>query len=273
MKMTKKINLTGDVVNDELGQLYDWIGLDCICPSKIHNFLDCDDDNEVEDVVINLSSGGGDVSSASQIYTELKSYPANVTVNITGLAASAASVIAMSGDTINISPTAMLMIHQASMQIDGNTDDLSHYANVLSSVDKSVASAYENKTGLSESKILKMMSDETWLNAKDAVDLGFADSVMFSNDDDSDDGDNGDEDVTDAQHLSLVASSHKMPSLDKVHNLVKMVSAYKQLDDVVHEHQQKQQAEQAKMHKTFENVKKEVTKSLTQSKLDSLLND
>ena len=273
--MTKKINLTGDVVNNELGQLYDWIGLDCICPSKIHNFLNCgDDDNEAEDVVVNLSSGGGDVSSASQIYTELKSYPANVTVNITGLAASAASVIAMSGDTINISPTAMLMIHQASMQIDGNTDDLSHYANVLGSVDKSVASAYENKTGLSEAKILKMMSDETWLDAKSAKDLGFCDSIMFSNDDndDNDDGDD-DEEVTDAKRLSLVASAHEMPNADKVHDLVKMISAYKQLDDVVHEHQQKQQAEQAKMHKTFENAKKEVTKSLTQSKLDSLLND
>lgn len=275
MKMTKKINLTGDVVNDELGQLYDWIGLDAICPSKVHNFLDCgdgdDDDDNTEDVVVNLSSYGGDVTAASEIYTDLKSYAGKVTVNITGMAASAGSIIAMAGEVVNMSPISMMMIHQASMTLNGNTDDLSHYSDVLSKTDRGIASAYENKTGLSEAKILKMMSDETWLDAKSAKDLGFCDSIMFSNDD-NDDGDD-DEEVTDAKRLSLVASAHEMPNADKVHDLVKMVSAYKQLDNVVHERQQKREAEQAEMHKDFENMKKEVTKSLTQSKLDSLLND
>ena len=114
----------------------------------------------------------------------LKNNKSNVKVNVTGLAASAASVIAMAGDTVSIAPTAQIMIHKAWTRVDGNADDLGHEAGVLSGIDKSIASAYELKTGMKQSDLLQMMSNETWLTAQDAVDKGFADEIMFVNEDD-----------------------------------------------------------------------------------------
>lgn len=109
----------------------------------------------------------------------LRQSKANVTVNIQGLAASAASVIAMAGNEVNISPTAQLMIHQAASYGGGNKDDLAHEIDVLDGIDKSIASAYEFKTGMPQGDLLNMMAQETWIGAQEAVDKGFADEIMF----------------------------------------------------------------------------------------------
>lgn len=174
--MSNVINLTGPVMGDEQGWIYDWIGLNSIHPSKIHDVLNDEDD----DVVINLSSGGGEVVAASEIYTALRQSDKHVVINVTGMAASAASVIAMAGDEINISPTAQIMIHQASISIQGNKDDLEKISDLLDKTDKSIADAYVQRTGLPIEDVLKMMSDETFLTAKDAVDYHFADAIMFT---------------------------------------------------------------------------------------------
>ena len=87
----------------------------------------------------------------------------------------------MTGNTVNISPTAQLMIHKASVIGAGNADDFEHEANVLNGIDESIASAYELKTGMKQEDLLQMMANETWLNAKEAVDKGFADNIMFLN--------------------------------------------------------------------------------------------
>lgn len=176
--MSNVINLTGPVMGDEQGWIYDWIGLNSIHPSKIHDVLNDEDD----DVVINLSSGGGEVVAASEIYTALRQSDKHVVINVTGMAASAASVIAMAGDEINISPTAQIMIHQASISIQGNKDDLEKISDLLDKTDKSIADAYVQRTGLPIEDVLKMMSDETFLTAKDAVDYHFADAIMFTED-------------------------------------------------------------------------------------------
>lgn len=176
--MSNVINLTGPVMGDEQGWIYDWIGLNSIHPSKIHDVLNDEDD----DVVINLSSGGGEVVAASEIYTALRQSDKHVVINVTGMAASAASVIAMAGDEINISPTAQIMIHQASIGIQGNKDDLEKISDLLDKTDKSIADAYVQRTGLPIEDVLKMMSDETFLTAKDAVDYHFADAIMFTED-------------------------------------------------------------------------------------------
>ena len=156
--------------------MYDWFGLDYTSPSKVKTALANADD---EDITVNIASNGGDVFAASHIYTALKSASQNVTVNILGLAASAASVIAMAGDIVNISPTAQLMIHKAMSGSQGNADDFEQEAKVLNGVDQSIAAAYELKTGMKQSDLLQLMSNETWMTAQDAVDKGFADNIMF----------------------------------------------------------------------------------------------
>lgn len=174
----KTINLSGTVIPDEYAGMYDFFGMPAIAPSNVQKQLN---DANGSDVIINLSSNGGLVTAGSQIYTALKAYPGNVQVNITGIAASAASFMAMAADKILISPTAQMMIHKAQSTTAGNADDHDHESMVLSKTDDSIANAYMGKTGLDRSDIIQMMSAETWMTAQEAVDKGFADEIMFVN--------------------------------------------------------------------------------------------
>lgn len=175
----KTIDVKGAVVDDDTAAFYSFFGMSSVSPSAVSQVLNDGDDDDVQ---VNIASNGGDVFAASEIFTMLKSSSATVTVNIQGLAASAASVIAMAGDKVNISPTAQIMIHQAAVTAGGNKDDLAHEATVLDGIDQSIALAYAQKTGMSEDELLNMMAQETWLTATDAVDKGFADEIMFVED-------------------------------------------------------------------------------------------
>ena len=127
-----------------------------------------------------LNSPGGDVFAASQIYSMLKNHKGKVTVKIDGIAASAASVVAMAGDETLIAPTAMMMIHDPSTVAMGNKADMEKAIELLEEVKESIINAYETKSHLSRNKIAKMMSDETWLNAKKAHEMGFVDGILFA---------------------------------------------------------------------------------------------
>ncbi|MDD4802291.1 MAG: Clp protease ClpP, partial [Syntrophomonas sp.] len=131
-------------------------------------------------VTVMLNSPGGDVFAASQIYTMLKEYPGRITVKIEGLAASAASVIAMAADEVYMSPVAMMMIHNPATIVFGEVSDLQSGIVMLSEVKESIINAYEQKTGLSRAKISHMMDAESWFNAWKAVELGFADKVLYT---------------------------------------------------------------------------------------------
>jgi Protease subunit of ATP-dependent Clp proteases len=172
------INITGDIVSNDYGMMYDWFGYDYSSPSKVNKALSSSENTD-EDIVVNIASNGGDVFAASEIYSLLKMNSKSVTVNVLGLAASAASVVAMAGNTVNISPTGQIMIHKVWTQSVGNSDDLNHEAQVLDGIDQSIVNAYELKTGMNQADILQLMSNETWLTAQNAVDKGFADSIMF----------------------------------------------------------------------------------------------
>ena len=132
------------------------------------------------DLTVWLNSPGGDVFAASQIYTMLRNHKGKVTVKINALAASAASVVAMAGDETLIAPTAMLMIHDPACYASGNKADMEKAIELLEEVKESIINAYEEKCHLSRSKIAKMMSEETWLNAKKALQLGFVDGILFA---------------------------------------------------------------------------------------------
>lgn len=127
-----------------------------------------------------INSPGGDVFAAAQIYNMLMDYPFDVTVMIDGLAASAASVIAMAGTTVQMSPVAMMMIHNPATIAIGDSEEMKKAIKMLDEVKESIMNAYEIKTGLSRDRISKLMDAETWFNAKKAVELGFADEIMFS---------------------------------------------------------------------------------------------
>ena len=131
------------------------------------------------DITVWINSPGGNVFAAAEIYTMLRDYPGSVTVKIDAIAASAASVIAMAGNKVLMSPVAMLMIHDPSTIAMGNTKDMEKAIATLNEVKESNINAYAAKSGLSHNRISKLMENETWMNAKKAVELGFADEVLF----------------------------------------------------------------------------------------------
>lgn len=130
------------------------------------------------DITVWINSPGGDCVAAAQIYNMLMEYPGNVTVKIDGIAASAASVIAMAGTKVCVSPVSMLMIHNPMTFAFGNTAEMQKAIDMLGEVKESIINAYEIKTGMSRAKLSRLMDAETWMNANKAVELGFADEIL-----------------------------------------------------------------------------------------------
>ena len=130
------------------------------------------------DVTIWINSPGGDCVAASQIYTMLMDYKGNVTVKIDGIAASAASVIAMAGTKVLMAPTALMMIHNPATMAFGDHEDMQKAIEMLDEVKESIINAYEIKTNLSRAKLSHLMDEETWMNANKAIELGFADDTL-----------------------------------------------------------------------------------------------
>lgn len=139
------------------------------------------------DITVYISSPGGDVIAASEIYTALKEHKGHVTVKIEGIAASAASVIAMAGDTVQMSPTAYMMIHRASTVVWGNVDDMDETARMLREIDDGIILAYQTRSHLSREELLDLMTKESWLNAKSALDFGLIDEIMYQGEKTADD--------------------------------------------------------------------------------------
>lgn len=172
-----KIEVKGTIVSEDDKALYEWFGMNATAPSDI---VLPEDENE--EVVVEINSPGGDVFAGSEIYTKLRGYVGNVKVEIVGIAASAASVVAMAGNHISISPTAQMMIHNASSNGGGNQHDHEHLADILDKLSGQIAESYSNRTGRPVDDFKKLMDEETWFTAKEAVENGLADEVMFQND-------------------------------------------------------------------------------------------
>ena len=133
------------------------------------------------DITVWINSPGGDCVAAAQIYNMLMDYKGNVTVKIDGIAASAASVIAMAGTKVLVSPVSMMMIHNPATMAFGDTGEMQKAIEMLSSVKDSIINAYEIKTGMSRAKLSRLMDAETWLDAHAAIEMGFADEMMQRN--------------------------------------------------------------------------------------------
>ena len=130
------------------------------------------------DITVWINSPGGDCIAAAQIYNMLLEYKGNVTIKIDGIAASAASVVAMAGNKVIMSPVSMLMIHNPMTIAAGDTTEMKKAISMLTEVKESIINAYELKTGMNRDKIAKLMDAETWMDANKAVELGFADEIL-----------------------------------------------------------------------------------------------
>lgn len=200
-----KINIKGPIIPSSQQWIYDWFGIEATSPQKVSDLIE---KSNGEDLEVEINSGGGSVFSASEIYTALKSYNENVTVKIVGLAASAASVIAMAGKKIIMSPTAQIMIHNSSTSTQGDYREMEHTADVLKTINDTIANAYRIRTGMSQEDLLALMDKETWLSAKKALEYNFIDEVMFEGE---------------AQWVANVNYSEMLPPevINKVRNTVK----------------------------------------------------
>lgn len=174
-----KISVRGPIIDSDDQWIYDWFEVEATSPKKV---IDLINQANNEDVEVEINSGGGSVFAGSEIYTTLKSYSGKVTTKVVGLAASAASVIAMAGDRIEISPTGQIMIHNASGGFGGDYRDMEKGAEILKNVNSTISNAYRLKTGLSNEELLEMMNKETWLTPQQALEKKFVDEIMFTND-------------------------------------------------------------------------------------------
>ena len=172
----RKIEVKGTIVGNADKWIYEWFGMDATCPKDVNAAIS---EANGEPLLVEINSGGGDVFAGSEIYTALKAYAGTVEINIVGLAASAASVIAQAGHS-RISPTALFMVHNVSGSAAGDFHDMQQEAEILQTANKAVAAAYLEKTGKSMEELLGIMDAETWMDAHKAVEYGFVDEVMFA---------------------------------------------------------------------------------------------
>lgn len=176
-----KIAIKGPIISDGDQWIYDWFGIPATSPVKVSNIIDNAIRNNVKELTVVINSGGGSVFSASEIYTELKKFSGSVKVEIVGVAASAASVIAMAGTSIEMSPTGQLMIHNAITGSWGDYREMDHTSDFLQKVNQSIMNAYTAKTGKTADELKVMMDAETWMTAQEAKEAGFVDLIMFEN--------------------------------------------------------------------------------------------
>lgn len=168
------LKIKGDIVSNDMKEIYEWFGYDCTTPQDVLSAIE--EMPKGDRLQVKINSGGGDVLAGQEIYATLRSRN-DVDIEVEGLAASAASVIAMAGKS-TISPIGMIMIHDVSIsRTGGNHAQLSKQAETLKAWDEALASAYVEKTGKSKAEIIQMMDAETWITADKAVELGFIDAI------------------------------------------------------------------------------------------------
>lgn len=176
MKMTVKIKINGPIISSDDKWFYDWFEIEATCPNDVLSKLP----ESGEDVEVTINSYGGLVDMGNEIYTGLRAYSGKVTANIV-MAGSAASIIAMGANQVAISPVGQIMIHNVSMGAGGDYHEMEKASVILQKANHSLANAYVAKTGKSKEEVLTLMENETWLTAEEAVENGFADSIMFEN--------------------------------------------------------------------------------------------
>jgi ATP-dependent Clp protease, protease subunit len=173
-----KVSVRGAIVSNDDKWIYDWFEMDATSPRDISESIEKANGSDLD---VEINSGGGDVFAGSEIYTALKEYPGNVTTKVVGIAASAASIVAMAGKKILMSPTSQMMIHNASVIARGDYRDMDHTSTILKNVNATIASAYKLKSGMSDEQLKNLMDAETWFTPQQALEHKLIDEIMFNN--------------------------------------------------------------------------------------------
>ncbi len=168
-----RIDIKGDIVVNEYQEFYDWFGWECTCPKSVQEIIDATPENELIDVYIN--SPGGHVTAGQEIYSLLRQ-DKRTRIHIQGMACSSASIIAMAGHS-DMSPVAMLMVHNVSGGASGDFHEMEKAQRELKSMNEALAGAYAEKTGMDMQKLLQLMDKETWLTANQCIEMGFVDEI------------------------------------------------------------------------------------------------
>lgn len=177
VKLVKTAEIRGDIISNDIKWIYDWLEWESTCPNDIKSIIDTLDDGEELRVIVN--SGGGDVFAGQEIYTLLRKNK-NSVAEIDSLAGSAAGVAAMGAYKVEISPVAMIMIHNVSMsgRMSGDYHLYEKHARSLKEMNAALAQSYAEKSGKPLDEILGIMDSETWLTANQAIEMGFADELI-----------------------------------------------------------------------------------------------
>lgn len=174
----KLINIKGQIVGNSMAAWARAGGYDVVCPKDV---LDILQEANNEDIELHINSGGGSVVQASEIYTAIKNYSGHSTAKIMGFAGSSASWVAMACNEVEIAPTGLMMAHNSSSMERGDYRSMDNSSEMLQSIDAGIRNAYKLKTGHSDEKLKEIMDNTTWMNAQQAIELKFADRIMFDN--------------------------------------------------------------------------------------------
>lgn len=171
-----KINVKGAIVSNDDKPIYDLFNMESTSPNAITSVVE---EANGEDLEVVINSGGGCLMSGADMYSTLKGYEGNVTVKISGVAGSAASIVAMAADQVKMSPVASLFIHNVQLQNAGDHNSMQYAADTLKVLNKTVANAYREKTGMSQDELLDLMNNDTWMDCEAAKERGFIDEILF----------------------------------------------------------------------------------------------
>lgn len=169
------IDLRGPVVDDTTAVMFEYCGIPCISSEQIRNILNEAGSNEIN---ITINSNGGSVTAATDIFALLKNSKNHINIDIYGIAASAASIIAMGANKIRMDSTALMMIHLPITAVNGNQEDMRKTAATLDAVTQTIINAYQSKTAMSKEQIYALLKDTTYMTAEKALSLGFIDEVI-----------------------------------------------------------------------------------------------
>lgn len=174
-----ELRIEGEIVDDDDTWAYEWLGIQHVTPNAFREELA---KYKGKDLTVWIDSLGGVVWAAAGIYNALMEHQGRVTVKIDGKVLSAATIIAMAGDEVLMSPAAVMMVHNPWVHVAGDADSLRHMAGVLDEIKEAIINAYEIKTGLTRDELERLMDEETWMSARKAVELGFADGLLYTGD-------------------------------------------------------------------------------------------
>lgn len=176
----KKVDVKGRIVSDDHIEVYQWLGYAATSPSLVKAAIAEAEEAGEKEILVEINSGGGSVYAGAEIYYALKKFNGTVNVEIPSIAASAATFIAMAGNTVKMSIIGQFMIHGASIYATGNHRSMDDAGDFLRNIDESIINAYLTKTSKTRDELRTMMDKDTWMTAQQALDAGFIDEILFA---------------------------------------------------------------------------------------------